>query len=603
MRTAARTVALIAGVLLTALLLAAAIVRLPAIQRWAAAQVSARLPHGVGIERAGLTLLPPGVQLTNVSLAAGAPTIASVSCHLRIPALLAGRAEVASVVVDGASLDIERTADGDVRLAGPLAGLLGAASTQRDAAPAPAAPAGLSLAQLPAVTIDNGEATFVDHAARGGAQTLRAEAIRLTLGAAAGGGVEFALTARMDPAGQISARGSARDIAAPDGGGADRALDLTLIADQLDAGTVVSYLAAIVPGGGTARAQGGLDGSLTLSGSLAAGMSGDATLSQPTGSMLWDEVSFAAPLTLSAHIAASADGVAFSDGRLTIANLAAVRIAASDLAAAFDVAHGTLTLGSARASVYGGRWAQSGVVTLAEPPRFDVRLRADGVHCVELLTAVTGERPQFGCELLDAEATVRGSWTGAESVARQAHGSGRVEMRGGTIPSSSIIGAIWHAIVPRVGMRAEPIRLAPPTRIDSLAESFTLRGGRMTTNDLRLVTDDYTVSATGSIGFDGTLDLDTTVALTPAGVTKLLGMASLPIPDEVPDLPAIPTHITGTLGSPTILPEVTAIPFAVIRDLFRGVTRAGELVTDAAGKHLHGLVGSLERAGRRLTER
>ena len=603
MGTAARAVALLAAVLLAALLLAAAVVRLPSIQRWAAAQVSARLPPGVSIERAGLTLLPPGVQLTNVSLAADGPTVASVACHVRIPALLAGRVEVASIVVDGANLDIERTAAGGMQLTGPLAAVLRTVSGGSDQVAAREATPVLPLAQLPSVTIDNAQVSFVDQTGHGGAQALHLDAVRLTLEAGAAGGIDFALTAHLDPAGQISGRGSARDVATPNGAGTDRAVDLTVTANQLDANAVVSYLAAIVPGGGTARAQGAVDGSLTLSGSLATGFSGDATINQPTGSMLWDEVSFGAPLSFAAHIATSAADVALSDGQLTIANLVAARIAASDIDAAFDVAHGTLTLSSATAKAYGGTWSQSGLVTLGEPPRFDIRLRAQDVQCVEMLTAVTGEHPEYGCEIFNAEAAVRGQWSGAESVAQHAHGDGRVEMRGGTIPSSSIIGALWRAIVPRVAVRAEPLQLGAPTRVDQLTESFVLRDGRMTTNDLSLVTDDYTVRGTGNIGLDGTLNLDTNVTLTPEGVTKLLVMASLPIPDEVPNLPAIPTDITGTVGSPTILPAVSEIPFAAIRGLFRGVAGAGELVTDTAGKGLQGLVGGLERAGRTLTER
>jgi uncharacterized protein involved in outer membrane biogenesis len=603
MHAAARSLALLAAVLLAALLLAAAIVRLPPIQRWAAAQVSARLPQGASIGRAGLTLVPPGVQLTDVSLAADGPMIASVSCHVRLAALLAGRVEVAAVVVDGARLDIERTATGGIRIAGPLAGVLGSVSTSPDQAAVTEATPGFSLAQLPSVTIDNGELTFVDQAGHGGVQTLRLDAVRLTLGEAVGGAVDFTVAARLDPAGQISAHGSARDVAAPNGGATDRAVDLALTAKQLDANTVVSYLAAIVPGGGIARAQGAMDGSLTLSGSLATGFSGDATIKQPTGSLLWDEVSFGAPLTLAAHIVTSAADVALSDGQLKIANLVAARVAAGDIDAAFDVAHGTLNLTSATASAYGGTWSQSGLVTLDEPPHFDIRLRAEGIGCVELLTAVTGEHPEYGCELFNAEAALRGQWNGAETVAQNAQGTGRVEMRGGTIPSSSIIGAMWQAIVPRVAVRATPIRFGAPTRVDHLTESFVLRDGRMTTNDLSLVTDDYTVTGTGSIGLDGRLDLDTNVALTPEGVTKLLLMASLPVPDEVPDLPAVPTDITGTVGSPTILPAVSAIPSAAIRGLFRGVVGAGELVTDKADKGLRGLVGGLERAGRSLTDR
>jgi uncharacterized protein involved in outer membrane biogenesis len=584
-RGLARAGLLLAGVLLAALVIAALIVQLPVLQRWAAAEVAARLPPGVGIDRVALTLLPPGVRLTNVALAPDGPTFSAVSCHLRIAPLLAGRAEVAAVVVDGATIAIERSADGTFQIAGPLAELL--ADDTGGTAPPP-----FSLAELPAVRVDNLTLTFVDRFGRGGAKMLSLTAVRLTLGAGASGAVPLTLAGRIDPAGQIEAHGSMRHLPAAGGRPADHAIELAVTARALDAQTALSYLAAILPGGGSARAQGGLDGSLTLSGSLLGGLSGDVRLTQSVGSMVWDDVAFGAPTELAAHITTSSAGVAFSDGQLTIAHLAAARIAATDLTAAFTYGEQALHLTAARASLYGGTWTQSGLVTLADPPDFDISVRADGIACDALLTAITGEHPEYGCERFSAEADVRGEWRGADSVADRAEGSGRIEMSGGTIPSSSIIGALWHAMVPLVASGRAPRGIGDPTRVDRLTESFALRRGRMHTDDLRLITDDYTVTGTGSIGLDGTLDLDTEVALTPAGIAKLLVMAALPIPGELPDLPPISTRITGTVGSPFIRPEVEELPLAALRGLFRGALGAGE----AAGRGLRGLKDGLEKA-------
>ena len=108
-RTSARSAALLGGVLVAALLLAAAVVRLPPLQRWTAARVSARLPAGISIQRATIMVLPPGVRLEQVSLAEGSSTLQSVTCHLSIAALLAGRIEIRTISVKGANLIIERS--------------------------------------------------------------------------------------------------------------------------------------------------------------------------------------------------------------------------------------------------------------------------------------------------------------------------------------------------------------------------------------------------------------------------------------------------------------------------------------------------------------
>ena len=592
LQSLARAAALLAAVMLIALLLAVAIVHLPMVQRWAGAQVSAHLPAGVQIERATITLFPPGVQLTKVAVGTDTPMLASVSCRLRLPALLGGRLELSTVVVDGATLVVLRDADGQLQFSGPLAVLLAAEAASAASAPSPAA--ATMLAQLPAVTVNHASITFVDHVGHGGPRTLQLTAVRLTVDNAAAGSMPFTLAAQLDPSGQISGQGIVRQIVAADGGGADHTIDVTLTASRLDADTVLSYLAASLPGGGTAEAQGSLDASLTLSGSRASGLSGDATLSQSVGAIVWDEVHLAAPLEMSAHLVVSPDTLVLSDGHLHIAQVAAARVVASDFAAEFAYADSALHLTSAQARAYGGSLTQHGTVTVRDPPMYDVTVRADDVDCEALLTAVTGERPNYGCERLSAEAAVHGQWTGAESVAHGAQGSGRIEMRGGTIPSSSIIGAVWHAAVPVLAAGREPRNIGAPTRVDRLTESFTLRDGVMHTSDLSLLTDDYTVTGTGRIGLEGTLDLNTEVALTAAGVAKLLVMAALPIPSSVPALPPIPTIITGTVGSPTIRPDVEDLPFAAVRSLFTGARGAGEVLKEGAGRGLRGIKRGLE---------
>ena len=94
--------------------------------------------------------------------------------------------------------------------------------------------------------------------------------------------------------------------------------------------------------------------------------------------------------------------------RLNIATIAAQSITASALEAAFAYADQTLHITSARASFYGGTWTQSGIITLAEPPNYNVSVQTNDVVCDTLLTALTGERPDYGCERLNASATVRG---------------------------------------------------------------------------------------------------------------------------------------------------------------------------------------------------
>lgn len=79
-----------------------------------------------------------------------------------------------------------------------------------------------------------------------------------------------------------------------------------------------------------------------------------------------------APLNVSTHVGITPDGVALSDGRLSVTALAAARINAAEISAVFAYEAQTLHLLSTRASFYGGTWSQTGKVTMTNPPIFDL---------------------------------------------------------------------------------------------------------------------------------------------------------------------------------------------------------------------------------------
>ena len=588
-RVIGRNASLLVGVLLAALLVLAIVVRLPPLQRWTAAQVSARLPAGMTIQRATISVLPPGVRLTHVTLA-DQSVLRSVSCYVRAAALLAGRLELRRISIKGADIAVERTAAGALRFS---------TAPPQDTAPPGASsrpPAAIPpLGAIPAVTVKDANVTFIDHAVRHDPQVLRWRAVRFTLGNPSADSAPVTLSARLDPAGRLDAHGTLRRAAVNAGAPGDRSVSVTFKATGLDAQTVFGYLAESVPGGGSAKATGTLDATLTLTGRFPGGLVGDATLSSAAdSSVVWDDVHLTAPLTLSAQFTAARDAVTISNGQITIAQVGAGRIAAADVGVEFAYAGDALSVTSARASLYGGTWSQRGSIALADPPTFDTTARADNLDCAALLTALTGAPPEYGCERFDANATVRGPWTGARTVTRSAEGSGAVTLRGGTIPAASVIGAIWQAVIPLVHAKKELNDVTSPTHVDHLTQSFTLQDGDLHTSDLNLVADDYTITGTGNVGLDGSLDLRTEIAMTAEGVTKLLTMASLPLPGRTATLPPIPARITGSVDLPVIRPEMADLPTDAIQTLVLDARSAGKTLKDAAGGGLEQLQHGLE---------
>lgn len=565
-RTAARRLAVGLGLFAAGLLTAEGIARLPPVEAWTKAMVMARLPPGVEVGRATLTFLPPGASLYDISLGPGASGVNDLWCRIDLAALLAGRIAIDAVVARGATVTLVRTTDGWPEVTGSFPPLLGAAA---GGAPLPGPPA----AAFPAVIVTGGRVTFVDRTARGAPRPLELTDVQFNLGKPGRGGTRpLRLAGELDPAGYITAKGTLQPAAG--GGLRESAIDIAVTATGLDATTLLAALAASVPGEVEASATGTLDATLVVRGSAAAGLTGTAAVRQSSGEAHWHGLDLTPPAALSARFATVSSGLSIAGGNFRVARMRAGHVGATDIECDFAYEAGTVRIASARERAYGGIWTQRGKVTLGEKPIYAVTFRAEEVECEPLLTALAGGPSPFGCERFNLDAQLHGPWSGARSVAREAAGTGRLSMRGGTIPSSSIVGALLGALEPLAGRESRPPSITAPTRVDWLTQNFALGGGRIETENLSLATSDYTLTGAGSIGLDGSLDLDTEVALTPNGVTKLLVMASLPVRGDLGHLPPIPTHIGGTLADPAVHPQVSGVPMAIVHGLFAGATGA-----------------------------
>ena len=82
--------------------------------------------------------------------------------------------------------------------------------------------------------------------------------------------------------------------------------------------------------------------------------------------------------------------------------------------------------------------------------------------------------------------------------------------------------------------------------------------------------------------------------MTPEGVTKLLTIASLPLPDRSATLPPIPARITGSLDIPVIRPDMAAVPTDAIQALVLDARSAGKALQDAAGSGVQQLQHGFE---------
>ena len=182
---------------------------------------------------------------------------------------------------------------------------------------------------------------------------------------------------------------------------------------------------------------------------------------------------------------------------------------------------------------------------------------------------------------LSGQVELRGRWTGQDSWLSPSGfqpiaGSGRIEIRGGTLPAADLVHAIARALPG--GLTAIAGGAPERTRLRSLTVSVVVADGWIRTEDLELSTDHYVVTGSGRLGSDLAVDLATTV-------TFIHGGAGF-------EYPAIPVQVTGSLGEPRFRPDVTGVPVATLRVLpwFAGsvpvgaARKAGGLLERGAGR-------------------
>ena len=334
--------------------------------------------------------------------AAGAASAAAVTCRVRLIPLLSGRAEIAAVGVDGLHLTVERGGDGSLR-AGGLEALAASMPSGR--------PAAASSGLVPAVQVHDAEVVYRS-AGDARPRAVRLQRVDLQF-VPDGAGARVELSAGVDGGGSLRAHAGLDSLASL---GAVR-YTATVAAEQLDAAAALAWLPRNIEG---VSAQGRLRLTANLTGRGSAAVEGDAALELSDGVLAWLGWQVDTPLRLATHAAWDGASLALSDGRLDAARLGRATLAAETLAATFAYRDGVLRVDAAEWRACGGTWRPSGSVTLADPPRIDGSLTAEGIDGAQLASGlsalgVPGPLPQFAAPLrLTAQATgaLGGAWTG-----------------------------------------------------------------------------------------------------------------------------------------------------------------------------------------------
>jgi hypothetical protein len=586
-----RAILAVAAVASLALLAAAAaaflVVPRPEFQQWLGGRLSKVLGPGVDFASVSLAFWPlPGIRLHEVTLGKatgeetdGVSSVDSVSCTLLPRALLGGEIVVGRITIEKPILSVERDAEGQWFFGSALQQILAHAADSGRAEPEP------GLRPLPRLFLHDGAIDLEDRRVAGGPVTVHMRNLDIDVELSRSGDPGHLRISLDGPEPAHLEVDMKIDPMAPGESLSDVAFEAEVRGRSLESDRDLLYLLFGLP----IRNPGGVfDIEGSVSGRIADAVEGRATIDVPAGFVDGWGIRLATPVRLAASFEVKNGEFSMHRARLDAPGAGFAGYAAETTEAVFDWAEDELQVEKLDFDAYGGAWTAGGRVSFAGTPTFSSEIRADRVAFRELAAAVAGEDVEESFETASGEANLRGDWTGPDSWQGTLTGSGRLQLAGGQIESSPVMRSLFEAAfgkIPGVSHLSGGERSEPPTKLESLVASFTLRDARAFTEDLDLSTSAYRMEGKGSLGFDGSLQLSTRVALTARGVDEVYRWASIPFGKRGDNaLPAVPVHVNGTIGDPQIVPDLTGLSLAPFRALFGGAEGAVELLQDAAPK-------------------
>jgi hypothetical protein len=329
---------------------------------------------------------------------------------------------------------------------------------------------------------------------------------------------------------------------------------------------------------------------------------GSADIRLSSGSFIWDELRVDGPAHANGTFAVRKRDLTIKQATADAAHAAYGPVLGHTAAAAFEYVNDRLTFSKLQFRSCDGQWTHSGWFGLDKGAPFAGQISVHGAEPREVLAMFgnTDADVDFTSLDLDGEFDGRTSDDWLDTL----RASGSVLVRGGTLRSTVVLRAIWEALVGSGRVMTAMNEFSHRTALDHITATFVLRQEEITTSDLSLRSDDYNATAVGTVGFDGSVDMEARIQLTSQGAQKMIVLGSMALPTGMlPSLPAIPTQITGDLMHPIVRPRMSALPAAtlhwLVESLIETPTTIGGAVVDRLGdlwngtKRAAGAVGGL----------
>ncbi len=195
------------------------------------------------------------------------------------------------------------------------------------------------------------------------------------------------------------------------------------------------------------------------------------------------------------------------DGSFRSPRAQAFKVPMSAVDGKVAVAERRVDVTDVRAGVFTGSIAGSAIVDMTDPvaPSFEIESRAKEIQANDFLSTLTPARGVLH-GTLDLASKFSGKGLDPKTIAQSLVANGQVDARGGKIANAGYTQAIWKAL--KLDEQAISFR--------ELVAPFSIRGGKLITDNLTLAGTDATWRANGAVAFDGTLDYNVELELSDA---------------------------------------------------------------------------------------
>ena len=194
---------------------------------------------------------------------------------------------------------------------------------------------------------------------------------------------------------------------------------------------------------------------------------------------------------------------------------------------------GALTVRRLSVETLGGAIHGHGAITSRNSQGFEVELHpeAENLDANRLLALFPGYPADSVNGQLSLEGQFRGSGADWPSLVRNLNGRGRMTLNNGVLANFNPVRGVLATLHAVEGI--DPIDTAGPaflslvrddrTSLESVEGRFTIHQGKVRSDDMRLLSDDYSIVGRGSMDPDGKVAMQATLVLSPAFSRDLSG--------------------------------------------------------------------------------